>query len=77
MLAKRKRNETIPISCFHSHNLNIAGAKVGERFQFERLGFFNVDKDTVLGGSHMVFNRTITLKDSYNEKAAADAPATK
>jgi glutaminyl-tRNA synthetase len=32
-------------------------------FQFERLGYFCVDKDTTAG--KMVFNRTVSLKDSW------------
>lgn len=38
-------------------------AKVGEKFQFERLGYFCVDKDST--AEKMVFNRTVTLKDSW------------
>jgi glutaminyl-tRNA synthetase len=34
-----------------------------ERFQFERLGYFCVDPR--LSGEHPVFNRTVTLKDSW------------
>jgi glutaminyl-tRNA synthetase len=35
----------------------------GGRFQFERLGYFCVDQDSVPG--KLVFNRTVTLKDSW------------
>lgn len=38
-------------------------AKVGEQFQFERLGYFCVDKDSTK--DNKVFNRTVTLKDSW------------
>ena len=38
-------------------------AKLGERFQFERLGYFCVDPDSARGTP--VFSRTITLKDSW------------
>jgi glutaminyl-tRNA synthetase len=41
----------------------LAGAKAGERFQFERLGYFCVDKDSRPGAP--VFNRTVTLKDTW------------
>jgi glutaminyl-tRNA synthetase len=41
----------------------LASAKAGERFQFERLGYFSVDKDT--GPGALVFNRTVTLKDTW------------
>ena len=38
-------------------------AKVGDTFQFQRIGYFCVDEDTSEG--HLVFNRTIGLKDSW------------
>jgi glutaminyl-tRNA synthetase len=40
-----------------------AAAPPGTRFQFERLGYFCVDADTAAG--RPVFNRTVTLKDSW------------
>jgi glutaminyl-tRNA synthetase len=36
-----------------------------DNFQFERLGYFNIDPDTTT--EHMVFNRTVSLKDSYKK----------
>jgi len=41
----------------------LAGAKPGDRFQFERLGYFCVDKDSRPGA--LVFNRTVTLRDAW------------
>jgi glutaminyl-tRNA synthetase len=41
----------------------LAGAAVGERFQFERVGYFTVDPDSAAG--RPVFSRTVTLKDSW------------
>lgn len=38
-------------------------AKPGDRFQFQRLGYFCVDKDSQAGA--MVFNRTVGLKDTW------------
>lgn len=38
-------------------------AKFAERYQFLRKGYFCLDKDT--SESHMVFNRTVTLKDTW------------
>ena len=38
-------------------------AKVEDKFQFQRLGYFCVDPDTT--ADHLVFNRTISLKDSW------------
>ncbi len=45
----------------------IMGSKVGTTFQFERLGYFCVDKDTT--PTNLVFNRTVTLKDGWAKKA--------
>ncbi|MGQ9689369.1 MAG: glutamine--tRNA ligase/YqeY domain fusion protein [Desulfobaccales bacterium] len=42
---------------------SLAGARAGERFQFERLGYFAVDSDTT--PDNLVFNRTVTLKDPW------------
>jgi glutaminyl-tRNA synthetase len=42
---------------------SLAGTKPGEKFQFERSGYFCTDLDT--SGNHPVFNRTLTLKDSW------------
>jgi len=38
-------------------------AAVGERFQFERVGYFNVDDDSESGS--LVFNRIVSLRDSW------------
>jgi len=42
---------------------SLAAASAGARFQFERLGYFVVDPDSTPGA--MVFNRTVTLKDTW------------
>ena len=42
---------------------SVADAAPGTRFQFERLGYFCVDPDSTSGA--LVFNRTVTLKDSW------------
>jgi glutaminyl-tRNA synthetase len=42
---------------------SLAGATVGSRFQFERLGYFCVDPDSKPG--RPVFNRTVALKDTW------------
>ncbi|OFX27831.1 MAG: glutamine--tRNA ligase [Bacteroidetes bacterium GWA2_31_9] len=41
----------------------LANLKVGEKVQFERVGYFNVDKDST--DKTLVFNRTVTLKDNW------------
>lgn len=42
---------------------SLAAAAPGVRVQFERIGYFSVDRDSVAG--RPVFNRTVTLKDSW------------
>jgi glutaminyl-tRNA synthetase len=42
---------------------SLADAAPGTRFQFERLGYFCVDPDSRPGAP--VFNRTVTLKDTW------------
>jgi glutaminyl-tRNA synthetase len=42
---------------------SLAAAVIGTRFQFERNGYFCVDPDSRPGAP--VFNRTVTLKDSW------------
>jgi glutaminyl-tRNA synthetase len=42
---------------------SVAGAPAGTRYQFERLGYFCVDADSTPG--RLVFNRTVTLKDTW------------
>ena len=41
----------------------LAGAEVGSRYQFERIGYFCVDPDSTEGSP--VFNRTVTLRDTW------------
>jgi glutaminyl-tRNA synthetase len=45
---------------------SLSKAKVGEQFQFQRLGYFVVDPDST--ESNKVFNRTVALKDSWKKK---------
>jgi len=42
---------------------SLKGAAAGSRYQFERLGYFCVDPDSTAG--KLVFNRTVTLKDTW------------
>jgi glutaminyl-tRNA synthetase len=42
---------------------SLAHAKPGEHYQFLRLGYFCLDKDS--GNGKLVFNRTVTLKDTW------------
>ncbi len=52
----------------------LGGAKPGERFQFERLGYFCADPDGAPG--RPVFNRTVGLKDSWAKVEAAQKGVT-
>jgi glutaminyl-tRNA synthetase len=47
---------------------SLARAAEGARYQFERLGYFAVDRDSRQGAP--VFNRTVSLKDSWAKIAA-------
>ena len=42
---------------------SLAKAKPGERYQFERIGYFCVDKDS--SENRLIFNRTVTLRDRW------------
>ncbi|TYB74164.1 glutamine--tRNA ligase/YqeY domain fusion protein [Bizionia saleffrena] len=42
---------------------SLADAEIGQQFQFQRLGYFNVDKASKSGV--LVFNKTVGLKDSW------------
>jgi len=42
---------------------SLANAKPGDRFQFERVGYFCVDPDSA--PAKLVFNRTLALKDTW------------
>jgi len=51
------------------------GATSGEKFQFERLGYFCVDHDSKPAAP--VFNRTVSLKDSWAKEQKKTAPVKK
>ncbi|MCH9048938.1 MAG: glutamine--tRNA ligase/YqeY domain fusion protein [Proteobacteria bacterium] len=46
---------------------SLSKAKAGDQFQFERLGYFNVDSKNSRADKP-VFNRTIPLRDSWSKK---------
>jgi glutaminyl-tRNA synthetase len=41
----------------------LAEAKPYDYLQFQRIGYFNVDKDST--PERLIFNRTVTLKDTW------------
>ena len=45
---------------------SLSGVKPGDTFQFMRQGYFCVDTDST--AEHIVFNRTVALKDSFVKK---------
>jgi len=45
---------------------SLSTAVSGDKFQFQRLGYFNVDTDSTT--SKLVFNKTVGLKDAWEEK---------
>jgi glutaminyl-tRNA synthetase len=62
--------------CLNPHSLDVVTAKCEpslkdakpeERYQFERMAYFALDKDSSPG--KLVFNRTITLKDTWAKEA--------
>ena len=42
---------------------SLKNASPGDRFQFQRLGYFNVDDEST--SNHLIFNRTVTLRDTW------------
>ena len=45
---------------------HIKNTTVGEQFQFQRLGYFNVDNDST--ATNLVFNKTVGLRDAWTKK---------
>ncbi len=45
---------------------SLKDAKAGERFQFQRIGYFNIDEDST--SNHLVFNKTVGLRDSWEKQ---------
>jgi glutaminyl-tRNA synthetase len=44
---------------------SLEGSSAGKRYQFERLGYFSVDRDS--SSDKLVFNRTIGLRDTWSK----------
>ena len=58
----------VKTNCFVEEELK--DAKPFDNFQFQRLGYFNVDPDSKDG--KLVFNRTVSLKDSWSKIKTKD-----
>ncbi|MDO8879861.1 MAG: glutamine--tRNA ligase/YqeY domain fusion protein [Coriobacteriia bacterium] len=63
-------SETVRRGCFIEQSLS--DVPVGRTVQFERLGYFCPDPDSAPGA--LVFNRTLTLKDTWARLQAHGAP---
>ncbi len=63
-------SETVLHGCLVEPSLAEVG--VGETVQFERLGYFSPDPDSTPG--QPVFNRTLTLKDTWAKVQAQGRP---
>ena len=51
---------------------SLTEAQVGDRFQFQRLGYFNVDDDS--SAEHLVFNKTVGLRDTWAKVKPKQSP---
>lgn len=51
-------------NCFVEPSLK--DSKAEDHFQFQRLGYFSADKDS--SAEKLIFNRTVSLKDSFSKK---------
>ncbi|MHA7128685.1 glutamine--tRNA ligase/YqeY domain fusion protein [Algoriphagus namhaensis] len=49
----------------------LAGATLEDKFQFQRLGYFTLDTDST--SDHLVFNKTVGLRDSWAKQAPKPA----
>ena len=45
---------------------SLKSATAEDKFQFQRIGYFCVDRDST--SDHLVFNRTVTLRDNWKKK---------
>jgi len=51
----------------------LKNAQIEDKFQFQRIGYFTVDKDST--SEKLVFNRTVGLKDAWEEKGKKEENA--
>lgn len=52
---------------------SLQSAKIEDKFQFQRMGYFTVDKDST--AEKLVFNKTVGLKDAWEEKGKKEENA--
>ena len=51
---------------------SLKDATPGNPIQFERLGYFCLDSKDSTGENNLVFNRTVSLRDSWNKRQSTD-----
>ena len=66
-------NSLTIVQAFVEPSLQVA--QIGDRFQFQRLGYFNVDKDAT--AEHLVFNKTVGLRDSWTKGSQRNSEESK
>lgn len=54
---------------------HVKNATIGEQFQFQRIGYFNVDNDS--SPTHLVFNKTVGLRDTWAKQNPKHTQQTK
>lgn len=54
---------------------HVKTTSIGEQFQFQRIGYFNVDKDS--SATNLVFNKTVGLRDAWAKKEPKQTQPTK
>ncbi len=57
-------NPNSSTTCFAYAEPSLSKAQVGQKFQFQRLGYFVVDSNT---SSNIVFNKTVGLRDNWKK----------
>lgn len=60
-LSNLNPNSLVVTDCFVEPS--VVGSEPGTKYQFERIGYFCVDKDST--PERLVFNRTVTLRDTW------------
>jgi len=48
---------------------SLKNVKPGDRFQFQRIGYFNVDEESK--SDHLIFNKTVGLRDTWAKQAGS------
>jgi glutaminyl-tRNA synthetase len=61
----RARASTPRCGCTTKLEPTLGEAEIGYTCQFERLGYFSVDSDSDPAAGTLIFNRTVSLKDSW------------